>query len=105
MLKLMPIIMGILTTATIAQPSLAMNPINNSANPIVDRPSEDLQAQLVINVGGFQSRRDLERRRYLERERERERQIERQRWEAKHSRFSTRERERHQDRYEYRHRR
>jgi hypothetical protein len=103
MLKLMPIIMGILTTATIAQPSLAMNPINNSANPIVDRPSEDLQAQLVINVGGFQSRRDLERRRYLERERER--QIERQRWEAKHSRFSTRERERHQDRYEYRHRR
>ena len=102
MLKLMPIIMGILATATLAQPSLAMNPVNNSANPIVDRPSGDLQAQLVINVGGFQPRRNIERRRYLEREREHEQQIERQRWEAKHSRYSTRERERHEDRYEYR---
>jgi hypothetical protein len=94
MLKLAPVIMGILAAVSIAQPTFAMSAANRAAS--VDLPASNRQAQLIIKVGGndnrgYESRREIERRRYLERER----QIERERWEA-------RRRQMERDRYEYR---
>jgi hypothetical protein len=94
MLKLTPVIVGMLAAVSIAQPTLAMSAANHAAN--VNLPASNRQAQLIIKIGGnngggYESERDREHRRY-----ERERQIERERWEA---------RRRHMERERYEHRR
>jgi hypothetical protein len=94
MSKITPVIMGILAAVSIAQPTFAMSATNRAAN--VNLPASNRQAQLIIKIGennrgGYESRREFERRRYWERER----QIERARWEA-------RRRQIERERYEYR---
>jgi hypothetical protein len=94
MLKFTSVIMGILAAGSIAQPTFAMSAANRVAN--VNLPASNRQAQLIIKIGGnngggYESEREIERRRYLERER----QIERERWEA-------RRRHMERERYEYR---
>jgi hypothetical protein len=98
MLKLTPVIMGVLLAATIAQPTLAATNAS-SDNSIAARPADNLQAQLIIKIGG-NSRHD-DRDRYYSYQRERER-YERARWEAKRRRYQEyREyRERYKDRYD-----
>jgi hypothetical protein len=93
MLKIIPVIVGVLAAVSIAQPTFAMSAANRAAN--VNLPASNRQAQLIIKIGGnngggYESER--EHRRY---ERERERQIERERWEA-------RRRHMEHERYEYR---
>jgi hypothetical protein len=98
MLKLTSVIMGALVAATIAQPTLAAT--NTSSNSsVVARPADNLQAQLIIKIGG--SSRSDDRDRYYSYQRERER-YERARWEAKRRRYQEyREyRERYKDRYD-----
>jgi hypothetical protein len=97
MLKFTPLVIGILATVSIAQPTFAMSDVNRAAN--VNLPDSNRHAQLIIKVGdGYGSVRAIERRRYWERERER--QIERARWEARRRQI---ERERYEYRRGYRH--
>ena len=88
MLKLIPVVFGLIAVLPVAQPSLAMtNP--NFASQLAN----NLQAQLVINIGNSvpsPSQREIERRRYLE-SLERQRQIDRERWEAKHHHHTERD--------------
>ena len=79
-MKLAPLILGMFAIATLAQPSLALTSNNNPAQPKIDRPASDLQAQLIIDFGG---RRPSWRERQRLREIERERQI---RWDRRDSR-------------------
>jgi hypothetical protein len=97
MLKLTSVIMGTLLAASIAQPTLAAT--NTSSSPVVARPADNLQAQLIIKIGGSSHNDDRDR--YYSYQRERER-IERARWEAKRRRYQEyREyRERYRDRYD-----
>jgi hypothetical protein len=93
MLKLTPVIMGVLAAVSIAQPTFAMSASKQAVN--ANLPASNRQAQLIIKIGGndrggYESERDREHRRY-----ERERQIERERWEA-------RRRHMERERYEYR---
>lgn len=98
MLKLTSVIAGALVAATIAQPTFAATNAN-SGNSVAARPADNLQAQLIIKIGG-NSRYD-DRDRYYSYQRERER-YERARWEAKRRRYQEyREyRERYKDRYD-----
>jgi hypothetical protein len=94
MLKLTPVIVGMLAAVSIAQPTFAMSAAKQAVN--VNLPASNRQAQLIIKIGGnngggYESERDREHRRY-----ERERQIERERWEA---------RRRHMEHERYEHRR
>jgi hypothetical protein len=94
MLKLTPVIVGMLAAVSIAQPTFAMSAANRATS--VDLPASNRQAQLIIKIGGndgrgYESAREIERRRYLERER----QIERERWEAKRRHLE-------RERYDYR---
>jgi hypothetical protein len=101
MLKLTSVIMGMLAAASIAQPSLAATNASSFANPVVARPADNLQAQLIIKIG--ETSRDNDRYRYSDRDRER---YERERWEAKRRRYQEyREyrRDRYRERYEDRH--
>lgn len=91
MLKVIPLLMGIVTTITIVQPSRAMSTANFSPNPVSKQASSNLHAQLILNLGNSRSRRQREWRR--ERERERYRQERR-----RHERYEHRDR----DRYRYR---
>ncbi len=95
MLKLAPVIMGVLAAVSIAQPTFAMSATNRAAS--VNLPASNRQAQLIIKIGGnngggYESEREIERHRHIERER----QIERERWEAKR---------RHMEHERYEHRR
>jgi cobyric acid synthase len=100
MLKLTSIIMGTLAAATLAQPTLAATNPSSFGNPVVTRPADNLQAQLIIKIGDT-SRSD-DRYRYSDRER-----YERERWEAKrrryyeHREYRERYRERYDDRRDY----
>jgi hypothetical protein len=100
MLKLTPVIMGMLAAVSIAQPTLAANAANISSS--VDlQPTRNLHAQLIIKIGDNGGHSDWERDRYRRWERERyerqrERQIARERWEAR--RRWERERYEHRDR-------
>ncbi len=90
MLKLIPVAFGLVAAIPFTQPSLAMTTPNLAANPVVSQPDSNLQAQLVINIGGGTPSplpREIEHRRYLE-NLERQRQIERERWEAAHRHHS-----------------
>jgi hypothetical protein len=79
MLKLTSVIMGALAAATIAQPTFAATTAS-TGNSVVARPADNLQAQVIIKIGG-DSRSD-DRYRYSDRER-----YERERWEAKRRRY------------------
>lgn len=99
MLKLTPVIMGMLAAVSIAQPTFAANAANSSSSVV--NPTRDLHAQLIIKIGDNGGHSDWERDRHRrwERERyerERERQIARERWEAR--RRWERERYEHRDR-------
>jgi hypothetical protein len=94
MLKFTPVVIGILATVSIVQPTFAMSAANRAAN--VNLPDSNRHAQLIIKIGddhgdGYRSVRAIERRRYWERERER--QIERARWEARQRRIDEYRRE------------
>ena len=78
-MKVIPLLMGIVTTATIVQPSVAMNPANSSSSPASKQPSSNLYAQIILNIGHSPSWRERERER--ERERDRERNRGREQWE------------------------
>jgi hypothetical protein len=97
MLKLTSVIMGTLIAASIAQPSIAATTAS-SDRAVAARPADNLQAQLIIKIGG-NSRSDDRDRYYEQRARER---YERERWEAKRRRYyEYREyRERYRDRYD-----
>ncbi len=100
MLKLTSVMMGMLAAASIAQPSLAATTASSFANPVVARPADNLQAQLIIKIGD--NSRDNDRYRYSDRDRER---YERERWEAKRRRYREyheHREERSRDRYEER---
>jgi hypothetical protein len=97
MLKFTSIALGLLATAAIAQPSLAVNAANPSTNSALARPDEHLHAQLIIRVGDDRYRRD----RYYW-ERERQERLARQRWEARQYRRWHRDRDYYRDRYDYR---
>jgi hypothetical protein len=90
--------MGALVAATIAQPTLAATNAS-SGKSVADRPASNLQAQLIIKIGG-NSRHD-DRDRYYSYRRERER-YEREQWEAKRRRYyeHLEYRERQRERYE-----
>jgi hypothetical protein len=97
MLKLTSLIMGTLVAATIAQPTFAATNAN-SGTPVAAQPADNLQAQLIIKIGG-NSRND-DRDRYYSYQRERER-YERARWEAKRRRYQEyREYREYRDRYD-----
>ena len=101
MLKLTSVIIGMLAAASIAQPSLAATTASSFVNPVVARPADNLQAQLIIKIGD--NSRDNDRYRYSDRDRER---YERERWEAKRRRYyEYREHrsDRYSERYEDRH--
>ncbi len=91
MLKVIPLLMTIVTTITIVQPSRAMNTANSDPSPASKQVSSNLHAQLILNFGNSRSRR--------ERERERERRRERERY-----RHERRRHERYEDRHRYRYR-
>jgi Ni/Co efflux regulator RcnB len=90
--------MGTLVAATIAQPTFAATNAM-SGNSAAARPSDNLQAQLIIKIGG--SSRSDDRDRYYSYQRERER-YERERWEAKRRRYQEHReyRERYRERYD-----
>ncbi len=96
MLKLTSVVLGLLATAAIAQPSLAVNAANspNSARAL---PSDNLHSQLIIKVGDGGYRRDSY---YWERERQE--RLARQRWEARQYRRWLRDRDYYRSRYDYR---
>ncbi len=106
MLKLTSVIIGTLAVASIAGPTLAATNASSFANPVVARPADNLQAQLIIKIGDSSRYNDSYR--YSDRDRER---YERERWEAKRRRYyeyrehrSDRYRERYEDRRDsYRH--
>ncbi|MDF5719031.1 MAG: hypothetical protein PUP91_00785 [Rhizonema sp. PD37] len=89
MLKVIPLLMTIVTTITIVQPSRAINTANYSPSPESKPVSSNLHAQLILDFGNSRSRS------YRERERRRERERERYRHER-------RRHERYEDRYRYR---
>ncbi len=97
MLKFTSIALGLLTTAAIAQPSLAVNAANISTNSAVARPSENLHAQLIIRLGDDRYRRN----RYYW-ERERQKRLARERWETSQDRRWSRDRDYYRDRDDYR---
>ncbi len=86
-MKVIPLLMGIVTTATIVQPSVAMNPANSSSSPASKQPSSNLYAQIILNIGNSPS--------WRERERERERHERHERWERHQRREPERERYEH----------
>jgi hypothetical protein len=47
MLKIIPLLVGVATTAAIVQPSLAMNPAISS-NSASELPSSNLHAQIIL---------------------------------------------------------
>lgn len=99
MLKLTSVALGLLATAAIAQPSLAVNAANTSTSSIA-RPADNLHSQLIIKIGdrgGYGYRRD----RY-DWERARQERLARQRWEARQYRRWLRNRDYYRSRYDYR---
>ena len=100
MLKFTSIALGLLATAAIAQPSLAVNAANtstSSASSAVARPDEHLHAQLIIRVGDDRYRRD-----WYYWERQRQERLARERWEARQYRRWSRDRDYDRDRYDSR---
>ncbi len=105
MLKSILVAMGLLAAASIAQPSLAANNASNFTNSAIDRPADNLHAQLIIKIGD--SARSNYPYRYSDRDRER---YERERDEANRRRYyyereyrRERYRDRFNQRYDYRH--
>ncbi|MBO3459477.1 hypothetical protein G7B40_012930 [Aetokthonos hydrillicola Thurmond2011] len=101
MLKAVPLLTGIVATATIIQPSVAMNTPNLSSSLASKQPSSDLYAQIILNIGHSPSWRE----RRWERERERERELARERherWEREHRREREHRWDRDRERYEHR---
>ncbi len=92
MLKFTSVALGLLATAAISQPSLAVNAANTATNAIA-RPADNLHSQLIIKVGDGGYRRD---RYYWERERAR------QRWESRQYRRWLRDRDYYRSRYDNR---
>ena len=72
MLKVIPLLIGIVTTTTIVQPSMAMNTAISSSNAASKEPSSNLHAQIILNIGHSPSWREREREREREHEREHE---------------------------------
>jgi hypothetical protein len=96
MLKFTSIAIGLLATAAIAQPTLAVNAASSSTSSI-SRPADNLHSQLIIKVGDGGYRRDSY---YWERERQE--RLARQRWEARQYRRWLRDRDYYRSRYDYR---
>ncbi|MDF5729823.1 MAG: hypothetical protein PUP92_17885 [Rhizonema sp. PD38] len=95
MLKVIPLLITIVTTITIVQPSRAINTANYSPSPESKPVSSNLHAQVILDFGNSRSRS------YRERERERERRRERERERYRHQ---GRRHERYEDRQRYRYR-
>ncbi|MBO3458294.1 hypothetical protein G7B40_004930 [Aetokthonos hydrillicola Thurmond2011] len=96
MLKVVPLLMSIVATAAIAQPSVAMNPANFSPSPASEQLSSDLHAQLILNIGNSRSRRERDRQRARRRY---QRYRRHQRFERQERRDRLRQRQRYDRRY------